>query len=91
MKEFLKSIGIENPGHYTDDEEYVIDIEDSNEYSRVFSKLDKSTKIHEVEDDSVFDLEKNILYFEAEDYDIELSADLDEDKYSLKISKKTEE
>ena len=91
MKEFLKSIGIENPGHYTDDDEYVIDIDDSNEYSKIFSKLDKSNKIHEVEDDSVFFFFFYVLYFEAEDYDIELSADLDEDVYSLKISKKTEE
>ena len=30
-------------------------------------------------------------YFESEDYDIELSADLDEDTYSLKIRKKVEE
>lgn len=91
MKEFLQELGIEDPGHFNDDDEYVIDIEDSNQYSRVFSKLENSKKVHEVEDDSVFDLEKNTLYFESEDYDIELSADLDEDTYSLKIRKKVEE
>jgi len=30
MKEFLKSIGITDPGHYTDDNEYVVDIDNSD-------------------------------------------------------------
>jgi len=39
----------------------------------------------------VFDLEKNTLYFESEDYDIELSADLDDDFYKLTVRSKTGE
>lgn len=90
MKEFLKQIGIENEGYLSDDDEYIIEIDESNEYSKIFSKLDNSDLIHEIDDDSVFDLNNNTLYFESEYYDIELNADLENDEYSLKIRKKVE-
>lgn len=91
MKELLQDIGITESGYYTEDDEYVIELDDSNQYSRIFSLLEKSNEVHEVEDDSVFDLEKNTLYFESEDYDIELSADLDDDFYKLTVRSKTGE
>lgn len=91
MKEFLKSIGITDPGHYTDDNEYVVDIDNSDQYGRIFSKLEKSTKVHDIEDDSVFNDEEDILHFEAEKYTIELKADWEADKYSMKLTEKTEE
>ena len=88
IDDFLKKLGIEQPYVETDDGQYVIDIEDSNEYSKVYSKLDKNQSVLEVEDDSVFDLENNTLEFESEDYYLELNADLDNDVYSLVITEK---
>ena len=90
MKEFLQRLNINNDGYLTDDGEYVVEIKDSNEYSKVFSKIESSDLVHEVEDDSVFDIDNNTLYFEAEDYDLELNADLKEDTYSLIVRKKIE-
>lgn len=90
MKEFLKQLGIENDGYLSDDDEYIIEIEESNEYSKIFSKLDNNELIKEIDDDSVFDLNNNVLYFESEDYYIELDADLENDEYFLKIRKKVE-
>ena len=91
MKEFLRSLGINQEGHESDDGVYIVNIEDSNEYSKVFSKLENSDQVHEVEDDSVFDLEKNVLYFESESYDLELYADLEEDSYELIVRQKIED
>ena len=91
MKEFLKEIGIDKPGRYTDDEEYVVDIADSNEYSKIYSLIDNNDHIHELEDDSVFDVEKNELYYEAKDYELELDADLEKDIYKLIVRKKEED
>ena len=90
MKEFLKQLGIENDGYLSDDDEYIIEIEESNEYSKIFSKLDNNELKKEIDDDSVFDLNNNVLYFESEDYYIELDADLENDEYFLKIRKKVE-
>lgn len=91
MKEFLRSLGINQEGHESDDGVYIVNIEDSNEYSKVFSKLENSDQVHEVENDSVFDLEKNVLYFESESYDLELYADLEEDSYELIVRQKIED
>ena len=88
INDFLKKLGIEQQYVETDDGQYVIDIKDSNEYSKVYSKLDKNQSVLEVEDDSVFDLENNTLEFESEDYYLELNADLENDVYSLVITKK---
>lgn len=91
MKEFLSQLNINNPGTLTDDDEYVVEIPDSNEYSRIFSKIENSDIVREVEDDSVFDIDNNTLYFESEDYELELNADLENDVYSLVVRKKLED
>lgn len=96
MKEFLERLGItpnlyDVTGHSTDDNSYVLTINSSNDYSKIFSILEKSNLIHEVEDDSVFDLDNNTLYFESEDYDIELNANLTDDEYSLVLTEKVDE
>lgn len=91
MKEFLSQLNINNPGTLTDDDEYVIEIQDSNEYSKIFSKIENSDIVREVEDDSVFDIDNNTLYFESEDYELELNADLENDVYSLVVRKKLQD
>ena len=91
MREFLDKLGIKFPGRYEDNGDYVVDIENSNDYSKVYSILDKSNEIHELEDDSVFDVEKNTLNYEAEKYDITLQADLEGDEYKLIISEKEDD
>jgi len=91
MKEFLKSLGIELAGRYTDDDEYIVDIPDSNTYSKIYSILDASTKLHELEDDSVFDVENNTLYYQSEKYELQLDADLESDTYSLTLREKVED
>ena len=91
MREFLKSLGINIPGRYTDDNEYIIDIGDSNEYSKIFTILDGSDKLHDLEDGSVFDIENNTLYYESEKYKFKLDADLENDKYKLTVTEKKED
>ena len=91
VEDFLKEVGIDLEGQLTDDDVYIINIDDSNVYSQVFSKIDNSTLIHEIEDDSVFDIDNNVLYFEAENYDIELDADLENDEYQLRVSKRIDD
>ena len=36
MKEFLRELGITQQGEYTEDNNYVIDLENSNEFKRKF-------------------------------------------------------
>ena len=47
MKELLKKIGINNPGYYSDSSTYVVELNDSDEYSKAFTKLDKTDLVDE--------------------------------------------
>ena len=48
MKELLKKIGINNPGYYSDSSTYVVELNDSDEYSKAFTKLDKTDIVDEM-------------------------------------------
>lgn len=86
MKELLKEIGITEEGHMSSDNNYIIDLDDSDHYNRVFSKLDKSDLVEENEDSSVVNLEvTNILYL-ADGYSLNLIADFEQDTYKLVVT-----
>lgn len=86
MKELLKEIGITEEGHSTSKNNYVIDLDDSNHFNKIFSKLDKSELVEENEDSSVVNLEvTNILYL-ADGYSLNLIADFDQDTYKLVVT-----
>ena len=86
MKELLKEIGITEEGHMSSDNNYIIDLDDSDHYNRVFSKLDKSDLVEENEDSSVVNLEvTNILYL-ADGYSLNLMADCEQDTYKLVVT-----
>lgn len=92
MRDFLNEIGITLEGTETDDQEYIIDIDDSNLYSKVFSTLENSKKVSLAENDSDADFasDKFSHFFESDSYEIELEADFDSDKYKL-ICRKIED
>ena len=86
MKELLKEIGITEEGHMSSDSNYIIDLDDSDHYNRIFSKLDKSDLVEENEDSSVVNIEvTNILYL-ADGYSLNLIADFDQDTYKLVVT-----
>lgn len=86
MKEILKSIGITETGYYSSDDNYIIDFEDSNQFNKAFSRLEKSDLVEENEDSSVINLNvSNILYI-GEGYSFNLIADFDQDIYKLVVT-----
>lgn len=91
MKELLKEIGITEEGHLSSTNNYIIDLDDSDHYNRIFSKLDKSDLVEENEDSSVVNLEvTNILYL-ADGYSLNLIADFDQDTYKLVVTELEDE
>lgn len=87
MKDFLEELGITLPGYENDDLTYVIDIPSSDEYARVFSRLDNNSSLHELpneEDDMNFD----VIKYESEFYYIDLISDYDNDEYRLECYQK---
>ena len=85
MNELLKQIGIDAEPVKGENGSYNIDIEDSNEYGRYFSKLDKSDLVEEEQDASSVNFENSSIQFTNEKYTLTLLADFENDTYSLNI------
>lgn len=94
IKTLLKRLEIDLTGAY-DNHFYVIPLEDSNEYARMYTKLDKNainTEYPEFTKNTNNNTTKVINYFEIEEdatvYNIFLFADFEEGKYYIKIGEK---
>ena len=85
MNELLKQIGIDAEPIKGENGSYNIDIEDSNEYGRYFSKLDKSDLVEEEQDASSVNFENSSIQFTNDKYTLTLIADFENDTYSLNI------
>ena len=94
IKDNLKRLEIEDLGRY-DNHFYVIPLADSNEYARMYTKLDKNainTEYPEFTSNTNNSTEKIVNYFELEEneitYNIFLFADFKNEKYYVKIGEK---
>lgn len=85
MQEFLKELGINLELYKTDDGDYSADIANSNEYGRIFSKLDKSDLIEEEQDCSTVTFDNSNIQYVNDDYTITIIADFENDVYKLHI------
>lgn len=91
VQQVLNRLGIEDTGRY-DNHFYIIDIEDSNDYARMYTKLSKNainTEFPTFGTNTSNSTVKVTNYFEVEEdnitYRLFLIADFDNDKYYLKI------
>lgn len=96
IKDILKRLEITETGSY-ENHFYVIPLKDSNEYAKMYTKLDKNainTEYPEFTKNSNDSTVKIVNYFELEEdnvlYDIFLFANFDSGKYYVKISERTE-
>lgn len=89
IEEYLKSIGIDNQFEQGDDNSYVISIMNSNEFGKIFSKLENSDDLEPLEDNQVVTEQGSSLVYESisEPYMLNLIADFDNDIYQLVINK----
>jgi hypothetical protein len=94
IKNILKKLEIEDSGRY-ENHFYIIPLRDSNEYARMYTKLDKkaiNTEYPEFTSNSSNTTEKVVNYFELEEaeitYNIFLFADFKNEKYYIKIGEK---
>lgn len=94
IKNVLKRLELEDFGRY-DNHFYVIPLANSNEYAKMYTKLDKNainTEYPEFTSNSSNSTIKVVNYFELEEdeivYNIFLFADFKADKYYIKIGEK---
>lgn len=86
MKDILKEIGINESGYYSEDGNYIIDFENSNQFNKAFSRLEKSDLVEENEDSSVIDLNVSNVMYVSDDYSFNLIAEFEQDIYRLVVS-----
>lgn len=87
IEEYLQSIGIKNKGTMSDGA-YVIDMIDSDEYGKVYSKLERCDDLDVMENNQVVTEQGvSITYISnSEPYILDLLADLDGNVYQLVIN-----
>lgn len=85
MEEFLRKIGIDGKLNRSREGLYVLDIMDSDEYGRIYSKLDKSDLLDEVVDNSQITYDAANIQYESDNYLISLLADFKNDNYKMTI------
>ena len=86
MKDILKKIGITEAGYFSEDNNYIIDFENSNQFNKAFSRLEKSDLVEENEDSSVIDLNVSNVLYVNDDYSFNLIAEFEQDVYRLVVS-----
>lgn len=97
IKKLLKTLGITSGIVRTDGDFYILDLQDSNEYSKFYTLLDEkaqNTEYPSFETDTAHNTTKIINYFEYVldeiFYNFFLIADFANDKYYLKIREQPE-
>lgn len=91
MEQLLKELNINLPGEYSEDGSYVIDIPDSSEFGKVYSKLEKSDKIEEVDDSTILTLTDVSVLYRNDNFSLNLLADIGENTYRLVVNEYKEE
>lgn len=88
-KEVLSTIGIAKAGVFKDGK-YTIELDNDTDWGKMFSLLEKSKLVEEVEGDSLT-VNESVFYYEYnnnnESFLITLSSSFDDDTYSLEVEK----
>lgn len=86
MKELLRKIGITEAGYFSLNNNYVIDFDNSDEYNKAFSKLDRTDLVEENDDTSVINMSVSNIMYSNNDFSLNLIADFDNDTYKLVVT-----
>ena len=88
MDELIKELGISGELIDSDNNTKTLDIEGSNNYGKVYSKLDNSDLVEEDENSSQVTEDTSSIQFDNDDYILTLLANFDTDEYKLIVKKK---
>lgn len=88
MEELLKQLGIEGTPQLSKNGSYILDISGSDNYGRIYSKLDRSQLVQEDEDASQLTLDTSSIRYYNDEFDLTLLADFVADTYQLIIQLK---
>lgn len=87
MEALLKELGITKKGEKSKNGAYIIDFDNSDEWGKYFSKLDRNKDVEELEENSMLVIHGANIMFVYKDMQINLKADYDSDSYKLVANK----
>ena len=90
MQELLKQLSIEDSGKMVGDV-YTIDLDNYDEFSALYNKLEQSEVITKDSDNSTFNMDEAHIIYLSDKYELNLNGDLDDDVYALIITEIKEE
>lgn len=86
IEELLEELGIDKVGDYSTLGSYVIDLESSEEFGKVYSTLENSDVLEYEEDSSLLTVDNgSMIYNYQDEYQIVLIADFNHDQYKVTI------
>ena len=89
MQEMLKDLGLDKyRGEYGKDRSYVIELTSDTEFGKVYTILDNSADVDQAQDSVLLTVHNSqIIYYYKDEYQLVLTADFDNNIYSLICSK----
>ena len=87
MEKFLQELGIRKSGYYSKEGSYVVDLDDSEEYGKVYTILDNSDTVEEMEDESQVTIHSSNIVYTNDEFQLTLLSDFDSDQYKLIVRK----
>lgn len=90
MQELLKQLSIEDSGKMVGDV-YTINLDNYDEFSALYNKLEQSEIIRKDSDQSTFNMDEAHVVYLSDEYELNLDGDLTDDVYALIITDIEEE
>ena len=86
VEKILSNLDIKNVGHYEKDgKKYVIELDTSDEFSKLYSKLDNAG-LDEIGDENLVSETLWLLVYKYDDYYLKLIANSEKDSYKLVVT-----
>lgn len=83
-EEFIKQLGINKVGH-TEDKKYIIDLDGSAEYAKLYTLLDTSNLVDLEEYNNLISFNLSLITYSNEEFKVQLMANFTEDVYKIVI------
>lgn len=80
----LDELGLDTTGKF-DEHRYIVQLEDSDEYARYYTKLDNAENLHLLDASSISEEYANVLTYSNGDFRFSLNANFDDNYYTLSV------
>lgn len=86
VEDLLLELGIKKEGNYSSNGSYVIDLDSSEEFGKIYSLLDTNKDLEYEEDSSLLTVDNSSMIYNYDDiYQIVLIADFKNNQYKVTI------